>query len=75
MLFEEQGFLVGLHVENPLLLSVIDSLGSNRLLNISIRHTKTRRGYFRVMRLGSIGLDIQRRMLHVEMVKNGTLLA
>jgi hypothetical protein len=42
-----------LHVENPLLLSVIDSLGSNELLSISIGHTKTGRGYFRVMRLGN----------------------
>jgi hypothetical protein len=58
MSFEEQGFLVELHVENPLLLSVIDSLGSNRLLSISIRYTKTGRGYFGVMRLGSMGIGI-----------------
>jgi hypothetical protein len=75
MLFERQGFLIMLRVENPLLLSVIDSLGFNGLLSISIRRMKTGREYYEVMRLGSIGIGIQRRMLHVRLAKNRTLLA
>jgi hypothetical protein len=75
MLFERQGFLVMLRVENPLLLSVIDSLGFNGLLSILIGRMKTGREYYRAMRLRSMGIGIQRRMLHVGLVKNGTLLA
>jgi hypothetical protein len=73
-LFERQAFHVVLLAVSRLFLNEIDYVASSGLLNISIGPLMIGRRYYGVMRLGSIGIGIQRRTSHVVLVKNGPYL-
>jgi len=73
-LFKRQAFHIMLLAVSRLFLNKIDYVVLSGLLNISIGPLIIRRRYYKVMRLGSMRIGIQRRTSHIMLVKNETLL-
>jgi hypothetical protein len=74
LLFETQAFRVVLLAVSPLFPSAIDWPVCNLQLSTPIRLLRSEKRYFGATKPGLMGIVIQRPMLSVQLVKNGTLL-